>query len=178
MMPSSLSLAACAVYFAVAVLCWRAIGAAKTAGHGNGQARLWSFLAVLFILLAVSRMLMVEELAHKTLRGLLEAEGAYSSRRDWQAPLSAFALVALAAAVAWIWQDSRRLDGTPKAFYLFLGKLAGLAMLGLVALRLISFHAVDSLLYGGPHLNWVIDMGASLVAGYAAWRYRVSQPTP
>ncbi|TNE33766.1 MAG: hypothetical protein EP350_03385 [Alphaproteobacteria bacterium] len=174
-MPSPLSFAACVVYCAVALLCWRALGAARHAGRRNGQAPLWSFLVVLFVLLAVSRLLMLEDYAREVLRGMLEARGAYAGRREWQAMLSAIAIIVLAAAAAWIWRGSRHLNGAPEAVYLFLGKIAALAILGLVALRLISFHAIDGLLYAGPHLNWVIDIGASLVAGYAAWRYRKAQ---
>jgi hypothetical protein len=47
--------------------------------------------------------------------------------------------------------------------------LATAGFLPLYAVRLISWHATDQLLYGGGiHLNWVIDLGlTSIVAGAA-----------
>jgi hypothetical protein len=50
-----------------------------------------------------------------------------------------------------------------------IAQLASFAMLGLIALRMISLHAVDSLLYGGLRLNWWLDIGLSLLVGAAAW---------
>ncbi|MCX7863577.1 MAG: hypothetical protein N2423_00850 [Novosphingobium sp.] len=45
-------------------------------------------------------------------------------------------------------------------------------MLGVMMLRLISFHATDALLYRGPiRLNWILDIGATALTGWAAIRY-------
>ena len=43
-------------------------------------------------------------------------------------------------------------------------------MLAIIALRMISLHAMDRLLYGPLKLNWVGDLGASaLVLGAAIY---------
>ena len=62
-----------------------------------------------------------------------------------------------------------RTQGKPRERALATAHLAAAAMLGLIAIRLISFHPVDSLLYGGMRLNWWIDIGLSLLVGGAAW---------
>jgi hypothetical protein len=41
----------------------------------------------------------------------------------------------------------------------------------MTALRLASLHAVDALLYSPVKLNWVIDLGASLVVMLSAIGY-------
>jgi hypothetical protein len=38
-------------------------------------------------------------------------------------------------------------------------------------LRVISLHAIDALLYGPIKLNWVIDLGTSLIVLSAAAYY-------
>lgn len=38
------------------------------------------------------------------------------------------------------------------------------AMVMLLSLRIISMHQIDQLLYGPIKLNWLIDIGASLLA--------------
>ncbi len=51
------------------------------------------------------------------------------------------------------------------------GVLASAAMVCLMALRIASLHMTDALLYGPAKLNWVIDIGVSLVVLIAAIYY-------
>ena len=44
-------------------------------------------------------------------------------------------------------------------------------MIGLVALRLVSFHATDALLYAPLRLNWVLDIGLTLIVAGSAWAF-------
>ena len=168
--PGVLSMAACLAYLAVGLLCWRAWHEASRQDLPWGGGRLWLLLALLFAFLIASRLLMFEDFARQILRDVLVTDGAYAGRRQWQALLSVFAALGFIVGIGWIWRmRNRRREG---ARWLMLGRMAALAMLGLIVMRLISFHAIDGLLYGRLHLNWVEDLGASLLAGYAAWRFR------
>ncbi|MEP0473064.1 MAG: hypothetical protein ABJQ41_10395 [Marinomonas sp.] len=63
-----------------------------------------------------------------------------------------------------------------RSFYL--AQISAIAMLCLIALRVISFHATDQLLYG-MRLNWVIDPALTLaVAGAAIWTVRRGSAPP
>ena len=44
-------------------------------------------------------------------------------------------------------------------------------MLAVIAMRVISLHAMDFLLYGPPKLNWIGDLGASCMVMAAAVYY-------
>ena len=49
--------------------------------------------------------------------------------------------------------------------------IAAFVMIFLLGLRLASLHLVDALLFGPLKLNWVIDLGASLIVIFAASYY-------
>ncbi len=172
-LPSVPSLAACLLYVFVALSAWQAARTARESNADFRSARLWKVLAALFLLLLLSRLFMLEELVRDMLRDWLRAGRGYETRHQWQVPLAACALMAFALSASWVFRAARGRTTYRGAPWVLAGKLAILAMIALVALRLISFHAIDALLYGGPHLNWVIDIGASMLAGTAAWRYRL-----
>lgn len=46
-----------------------------------------------------------------------------------------------------------------------------MAMMMLLGLRIVSLHQIDQLLYGPKKLNWLVDIGASLLAMGAAVVY-------
>jgi hypothetical protein len=41
-------------------------------------------------------------------------------------------------------------------------------MLGVILMRLISFHELDRLLYGPVRMNWVLDIGSALLVAASA----------
>ncbi len=130
-------------------------------------------LAVLFGLLAVLRLLNFEELLRYELRQFLLATDAYENRRGIQGPIvMAIVVLAGAAGFFWIFKRFRAARGR-RNLAVIVAQAAGFAMVGLVALRTVSFSALDSLLFGPLKLNWIGDIGASVtVAGcatYYAW---------
>ncbi|OBV11221.1 hypothetical protein I603_1629 [Erythrobacter dokdonensis DSW-74] len=122
-------------------------------------------------MLIALRMLEVEEWLRSTLRASLRASGEYGQRRDLQAPLSA-AIIALAGigTLGLIYRKTRNLRGRRNVARL-VSVIAALAIIFLIALRLASLHAMDALLYGPLKLNWVVDLGSSLVVMIAAIQY-------
>lgn len=168
---SPLSLAVSGIYIVVAVL---TAVAGMVAGQRRQPAwhrRAWLLLAILFALLVAMRLLNVEELLRENLRELLRVDAAYDNRRDFQQPLAAavVGLGGLAGLMLFAWV-LRKLPGR-RNLAVLAGLAAGAGMLTLVALRLISLHAVDAWLYGPLKLNWVADVGFCLVTAVAAGWY-------
>lgn len=127
-------------------------------------------LAALFAALAILRLLTFEELMRDALREFLFATEAYEDRRRIQGPIvMGIIVLAGAAGFFWIYKRFRAARGR-RNIAVIVAQAAGLAMLGLVALRTVSFSAIDSLLFGPLKLNWIGDIGASLlVAGCATY---------
>jgi len=168
--PSTLSLIAAALYAVVAVMC---VAALVTSLSNRQQAvhwKSWAALALLFAALVGLRMLNLEEIVRGELREWLLASDSYDQRRAIQGPV-AFAIVALATATGffWIYRKVRSAHGR-RNLAVIAAQAAGLAMLCLIALRIVSFSALDKLLFGPLRLNWIADIGTSaFVAGCAAY---------
>jgi hypothetical protein len=166
-----LSLIASGFYCLVVLACITASLTARSYRQAVGHWRTWFILAMLFVLLAGLRVVGAEEWLRATLREELVAGGQYSARRDLQAPLVVtIFVIAGAGSLALLYRATRDLRGR-RNMAVLAGTFAALAMLSLIALRLASLHAVDALLYGPVKLNWVIDLGASLVVMLSAIRY-------
>lgn len=168
--PTALSLAAAAIYIGVSVLCVLAWANPRNGSEKASQSRSgWLAVAGLFVLLALSRILVIEDRFDEYLRDLARESGAYEGRTAWQGPLSVAAILLVLLVVPILARNWARSRGDKRTQALGIAQLAAFAMLGLIALRLISFHPVDSLLYGGLRLNWWLDVGLSLLVGFAAW---------
>ncbi|WP_095012021.1 hypothetical protein [Tsuneonella mangrovi] len=154
-----------ALYLVVATLCaWAALGSDSRAADRLA----WALFAAFFILLAVSRGFGLEHTLTDALRLNAREDGDYAVRRTVQGPLvvgTAFAFVAICAMLA-----------GGRARKLRLGAMRPLAVAGfgclamglLMILRIVSWHVTDSVLYRPMHLNWLFDIGATLVVGAAA----------
>lgn len=168
--PSLLSLSGTLVYLAVAAVSALAFAQAGKGKRPAEERRLWMVACTCFVLLAIVRICNAEEVFRDMLRSVLVQDGAYEERRDIQGPIVAVAILtsfAVLFALSGVWRRTRsRLE-----FSLKWARMGLAAMAALVALRLISFHQLDALLYRGPHLNWIVDLGSSLVVAAAALRY-------
>ena len=168
----ALNVAVCCLYvgaIAASTSAWRQ---ASKYHRPPRERRIWLYIAGFFLAILIWRALGLEDLVRNTLRAWLRGDGDYDRRRTLQAPFVAVTIpVAVAACSYLVWKI---MNGWRDALQscIRLAWLAIAAMLGMIAARLISFHALDSLLYGGPHFNWLVDPGATLLSMYAAWRYR------
>jgi hypothetical protein len=52
-----------------------------------------------------------------------------------------------------------------------LAQLGALVMAGTIGLRMLSFSAIDKLLYGSFKLNWIGDIGSAVLVGGCALAY-------
>lgn len=133
----------------------------------------WLAAAGTFALLLVVRLLAVEERGREVAREWFIAHGRYEERWAWQPAVTS--LIIVAAAVALVWLVWRNWPGAKAPLPEKAHRLARLALLGFVplyALRLVSYHVFDQILYAGPlRLNWVIDGGLTLAVAAGAVIY-------
>lgn len=167
---STLSLAAAGIYLIVALAgvlaCSRAIRQRQTVWH----AWAWIIVAVLFVVLALIRCFAIEEWVRTDLRDILFERAVYDQRQDIQKPLVAVFFVAAASLAAGsVYGVAKWVTGRRNIVSIAALACTG-GMIFLLALRLISLHSVDALLYGRLKLNWIIDLGLSgAVIVFALW---------
>jgi amino acid transporter len=145
----------------------RAIFHRQIAWHGW----LWVIVALVFIALALVQVCAVEEWMSADVRSMLRKGGVYKDRGYIQKPLMAvLLLIALALAaglVCFIAKGAGRRGD--------IAAIGGLgctgAMILLAAIRLVSLHSTDALLFGPLRLNWCIDFGLSFAVLACALRY-------
>jgi hypothetical protein len=170
--PSALSLIAAIIYCGVAAIVvlaqWRAVNQRQVAWHRWG----WTLIAAFFVILAIMRVFSVEEWIRGDLREVLYDRRAYDARRSVQGPLFAILFLASAAGFAALFYYIRRgVEGRRNVAVLSaIGCTSGMIML--FALRIVSLHSVDTLLYGPLKLNWFLDLGLTAAVAWFAIRYR------
>ena len=152
---------AAALYFGVALAClWASRGR-----PARDPARFWLLVAAIFIGLAVLRALAAEDLARDQLRHFLDQENAREWRRTIQMPLAASMGLIAMGLIGWMARQLRHLRDRPRSRLRVIASMALVAMAGLMALRIVSLHFTDWLLFSGLigpiRLNWIIDLGAS-----------------
>lgn len=168
---STLSLLAAALYLVVA---GAAIAAAVEAIRHRQIAWhliMWGIIAALFIGLALVRFYGLEEMLRGDLRMILYAERIYDERRSLQKPLFAIVFVVAASMVGGlVYFLAKGVRGRRNvATLVAIGCTGGLMCLA--ALRLVSLHSVDALLYGPLKINWFADLGMTIAVSVCAIRY-------
>jgi hypothetical protein len=168
---SPFNMIAVGLYLLAALGCVIGLLTAMRYRQAGWHLRVWLSVAALFIALAALRGLGIEDMWQGELRTMLRAEGTYQDRREFQRPLAAIVIAfAGSAAFLWAYRGFRNVRGRRNVAVMVAGASA-FTMIALVALRLISLHPVDALLYGPIKLNWIIDMGSSLAVLGAAGYY-------
>ncbi|KLI64642.1 hypothetical protein [Aurantiacibacter marinus] len=173
---SLINLLACLAYGMVGVLAIGAGSAALASDRNRAHLVTWLICALVFALMIASRTLGWEEAAREALRAGL-AENDFVNRRQYlQKPLVAVAIMA-GAVILWVgWAYANSARSRPSDLYIRLVQLLMGLLVPLFALRIISLHAFDRLLYGGSiRLNWVLDGGITIAAGALAALYIVRQ---
>lgn len=165
-------------YLAAAFLCARAFREARSgpaasrppAFHG----RIWLVAALVFVAAAISRRFGIEEDVRIWLRGGLRAEHLYRERRDFQSVIASVVIVIAALACISGFALMLRSGVLQRKGPSRIAATAGLACAGmvlLILLRLVSLHSIDVLLFRGPRLNWLIDIGNTALAAWMAVAY-------
>lgn len=168
---SILSVAATGLYALVVLACIAASATAMRRHQQKWHRNAWACLAILFVALIFLRGWGIEEWLRGIIRETLRSDGAYAERRSYQSLIVAAVLAIIAGLGSWwSFRISKGLRG--RRNYAVVAALgSGGAMIFLIALRMISLHAIDRFLYGPLKLNWVGDIGASVVILGAALYY-------
>lgn len=176
---SMFSLAATVLYAGVALSAMAAFGTATTSGQPGWNRNVWLGLAILFVVLIVLRGFALEDVVRDALRDELRSDGSYAQRRAAQGIIASVVLCVVGAAgFWWLYRISKLLRGR-RNFATMGALLAGALMLFLVVLRTISLHMIDRALYGPFKLNWIVDIGTSLVVlGAAIYYIRLVRARP
>lgn len=166
-----LSLSAAALYALVVLACFVAFLSARSEQQAHSHARLWATLAALFAILIVLRILNIEELLRAELRTWSRDSAAYGQRTGYQLPITIGIVVIFGfAAFGWVFRSLRNMQGR-RSIAMVTAELGVMAMLILIVLRMISFNALDKILYGPLKLNWIGDLGAAVMVGGGAVAY-------
>lgn len=156
-----------AVYLASAtVAIFTALRAAKAVSGGR---MFWVAVSLIFVGLAVFRLLGAEEVIRQALRGLLIERMEYNGRRELQA---AAVLTCLVASGIGLFMALPRAVHWPLWLAIASGSLVFMALL--YSLRIISLHGVDRVLYAsiGPlHVNHLLELLPIAAIWYAAWDF-------
>ncbi len=160
------------VYLLVAVAAIVAVRAARQAHRPTHDMVQWFVIASGFVLLAVTRIAGLEELARASLREWVRTQDLYDARGDFQS-VAAVLIILLATATAFalwrMWEKRRRSRAGKARFFALLALFGYIPLWGL---RLVSFHATDRILYASPiHLNWIIDGSLALACALGALYY-------
>lgn len=159
--PSILGWIAAALYALVVLACLWAAATARAKQQPAAHLRSWVVLALFFAVLIYLRVNNLEEVWRDELRESLRQTDEYGDRRGIQVPLTVGIIVATAlGALAWTYFQVR-VAGSRRSQTLIAAQLAAGAMVILIGLRMVSFHALDQLLYGPLKLNWIIDLGVA-----------------
>lgn len=161
------------IYCLVALACYQAWSVARGQGGSLAAQRSWAGIGIFFVMLAISRWLVLEESFRERVRDWARGSGIYESRVPFQFATTVTSLI-IAGVVVLAFVFYLSAVGRRRAIKRLHLALAGVAaMLGLIFLRMVSLHVMDGLLYGGLHLNWFFDIGISVLVGAAAlieWR--------
>lgn len=138
----------------------------------------WLVAAVVFAGLAGFRIGQMEDRLREFARGWLRADGVYEIRAELQVPLVGLIVLAALGMLFLFYRLWRRERPASRARLVLLAQFALLGLVPLFALRLVSLHQVDTVLYGGAlRLNWLIEGAICLAVGGSAAMYTLRKRT-
>lgn len=144
---------------------------ARGMGQQPWHLRSWLFLFAFLVILIVMRSVGVEEFLRDQWRSAFVSAGRYDNRGEWQRILVAVLFVIATAVGSWLFYRTARTIRGRRNIAVMAALFCALAIVVLIAVRMVSLHAVDALLYGPLKLNWFADIGLSGSIAVAAIYY-------
>lgn len=169
-----LSLAAVGVYVVVAAGAAAAAVRAGSSRQAGWRPWVWAAVAIMFVGFAVIRAFGLEDAVQADLRSQLLLENRYDARRQIQGPLFAVIFIFSSAIAAGLFYYLVRGKPGRRDTLTLLAAGCTCGMIVLSALRTVSLHSVDALLYGPLKINWIADVGLSVAVLALAARYWTS----
>ncbi|WP_338467569.1 hypothetical protein RXV95_03135 [Novosphingobium sp. ZN18A2] len=171
--PSIPSLAGAVVYVLVAGLAARAATVAHRQGRTTGEIRQWRAICAMFAIFAAIRVLNIDHDVQDIVRAAARSDRIYNARSEWQRPVSAALVLVLGVLAYWTVRTISRQRRKPVQRVLVLARFAAIAMATYFAIRLVSLHAIDALIYRGGifRVNYLIDMGLAGLIGLCSAIY-------
>ncbi len=168
--PSLLSLVAAGLYLIVLTGCLVAKKFAQQRQLPSWHSKVWLALVVLFASLMLMRFLNLEDVFRGEIREIAKAFSIYEQRRLWQAIF--LVMIASIGLLVMAFVARRMLTSVQSRAdrIVIVALSAGIGMLVLIGLRLISLHSIDVLLYDFK-INWAGDLGLSLLVCGSALIY-------
>lgn len=174
---TGIDLAGMVIYIFVLALCTAAALAARGARHPLAQAAAWLCCASAFALLTLVRLFEIDDRIELALKLLARETAAYDDRAMLQVPLVGLTIIGAIVLTLSAARVLRSPQADRRDRLVALALFAALGFAPLYAIRVISWHDLDAILYsGGIHLNWLLELAlSSLVAICAALYVRASR---
>lgn len=166
-----MSLSAAGLYIVVVTASFIAAGGAMRLRQPRWHRRTWVVIALIFAVFAVMRVVGLEDILRDALRAMLRIEDVYGNRRALQRPLAVAAIITLSVITGFVYFRQYFAVKSRRNIALLSATVSALLMALLMALRIISLHQIDTVLYGPLKLNRVLDIGASLIVLGSALSY-------
>lgn len=174
---TAINLAGIAVYFLVVALCAAAAWAASGPRHRGRHVAAWLGCALAFSLLTLVRLFTIDDHIELALKLFAKATGVHDDRAMLQVPLVGLAILGAAVLTLFAAKVLHSHHPDRRDRLIAVALFSTVAFAPLYALRLISWHDLDAILYsGGIHLNWLFELAlCSLVAGSATLYIRATK---
>ncbi len=167
-----MNLLALALYLLACGMAARAHMTARKTSRAPLERVGWAAVALGFLLVGIIRLTGAEDAIRVKVRMAMRASGEYAGRAQLQSTLVSLGLVLGVAIIGWVWWRWSRRPAGRGEWLTRIGLLAIGGYVPLYALRLISLHNIDKLLYLGPvHPNWLIDGALAATACLSAFLY-------
>ena len=169
------NLAGIIIYTMVIFLCLLASIASRIGGRPARHVGSWLAASAFFGALSGLRLYLVEERTREMLRHVGKGAGEYADRALLQVPLVVLTLGGALLLVLFAIRTLRRTHAEPQERIVLTALFAMGGYVPLYALRTISWHQTDQILYHGViHLNWLVDVGLALIVTGSAVIYMLA----
>lgn len=166
---SVMNLAAIAMYSATGFACALALRACRTIYRGDAPERVWTAALAMMIALSLARLAGMEDRARDALRVLARGSDHYAERAAMQVPILVIVAALVAVAAFLLWRKWRSFSPGSSRRMAVAAQACLLGFAAIYAVRIVSLHAVDAVLYSGPfRLNYVIEAGLCAVLAASA----------
>lgn len=139
-------------------------------------AAFWMVLIIFFMCLAGFEALNLPQHLRIALKLMAKASGHYDERRGFQAEgLQAVAVVAACLALLGGYMARRKLRKEHGGGYVAIAAAGALGHVLLMAVRIVSFHAIDQI-FIVTRANWIMFAGLTGLSVFAALRFAMRRP--